>query len=481
MRYRNHRLALPAILLLTSCLADRPTETLGGRRTVAATRQRDAEVNAMPPQSCPTCIVGPMTFTRVRGAPDVDTVVFAAAGGFKFVVDVSDMNTQGSSGSLELNGQPLVARSGSPDHFNGTITLLDTNALVVRLTGKPGSSVRVAVWPVKPVLLSSVTLSAGSEVELDGAARVFDATIRNLTALPISDVDIQAWIIQPNARRAAGRQLVACGGALGTLPRGSCVLQGNRLAPSNAAAGFGTLVPGSGLAVIQVRQDASVVLDSVAIPVILTPAAIGVRSVTVVPADAMILPGGHTSFAAIVDASAGIPTTVYWSSSNPAVVIDSNGVATGFGPSGTTATIVASSRADPSKTGSAQLGIHELTIIEPERPTVVSTGAVQPPANPTTVRITVSLRCANLVSGSPFDHVEFFAISPLGVVFKIGSSSSLYTVIDGSGNRFLRWFIDWTPGTAYGLGTQTIYAAAYDPAGAVLQTPQNLFITTVTP
>jgi hypothetical protein len=84
-----------------------------------------------------------------------------------------------------------------------------------------------------------------------------------------------------------------------------------------------------------------------------------VRSVVVSPSSATIAPGGSFTFGAAVDADAGIARTVTWSSSNSAITVTNEGVASA--PSTLTAggvsSICATSTADAAVKGCAQLTV----------------------------------------------------------------------------------------------------------------------------
>ncbi len=89
----------------------------------------------------------------------------------------------------------------------------------------------------------------------------------------------------------------------------------------------------------------------------LTVAAAGVtRAVVVSPAASTINVGATFAFGVSVDADAGIPSTVTWSSSTPAVAtVNASGVATGV--SAGTTSICATSTADANKSGCSQLTV----------------------------------------------------------------------------------------------------------------------------
>jgi len=98
-----------------------------------------------PPQvpSCPGCVVN-RTFVRGKGGPVTETVTFAGDPAADYIIDIDDAGTQGANATVTLNGTALVpagAISGSAwFHLRRAIQMASANTLVVRLTGKPGST-----------------------------------------------------------------------------------------------------------------------------------------------------------------------------------------------------------------------------------------------------------------------------------------------------------------------------------------------------
>src|SRR6185295_19518831 len=66
-----------------------------------------------------------------------------------YIIDMDDQASQGADGEVILNGQVLLPPRSAPDstprHVRGAIRLLSQNTLTVRLTGKPGSKLKVQV------------------------------------------------------------------------------------------------------------------------------------------------------------------------------------------------------------------------------------------------------------------------------------------------------------------------------------------------
>ena len=477
-------------LLVASCQGDRQA---GGVTDVVRTAPQtgafgSAEVIAPPP--CDRCVFGPATFVRDRGAPVSDTIHFNAVAGMLYVVDADEVGSQGAVATVELNGTVLMAPgsasadSGS-EHVTRTMTLGLVNTLVVRLMGKPGSLFRIAVWPFKKVTLDGVTLAAGTNLQLEGPSQNYTATITNHTASTFTDIALQAWLLQPSGRRAAGGMLVSCGAGMAVVPPGTCTGTGSGILASNTLEGFGTLIPGNALAVIQVLGlSGAGVLDSLIVPVVLLPPpGPTVLSVTVRPASVLLKIGDQAQLTADVQALGGAPTTVSWSTSNPSVaVVSPSGVVTGVGLAQTVSpyvTIIARSTGDPTKADSAQVAVVDWRMVSPEASTFVSTGSILPAANPLSVQLKAEMCVTSAVAGTPFTRVDFFALSG-GSPVMIGSNSSP-VVIQAGASRCIQWWLTWAPGTTFGVGVQTVYAVGVDAAGATVATALNTTITTTSP
>ena len=418
-----------------------------------------------------------------------DTIPFTVVAGIPYVVDVDDLDTQGADAEVQLNGTSLMrpgsaAHDSASRHVNRVLLLADDNTLVVRLVGKPGSLLRVAIWRFRAVTLDAVTLPAQSSVQLDGPAVSFTSTITNHTNAALSDVAVQAWLVQPFARRAASGQVISCGAAFGVLPPGTCVRVGDGIAARNTSGGSGILLPGNAQAVIQVvALTGAGVLDSLVVPVVITPPpGPAVLGVSVTPGSVLLKPGDHATLTANVQVVGGAPTTVAWSTRNAAVaVVSASGVVTGVAPplaSSPYVRIVATSTADPTKSDSAQVAVVDWQIIKPDLPTTVSTGAATPASSPLSVVIWAAACSLSPTSGAPFSSVEFSA-SPNGMPVVLGSVTSLFVIFQGT--RCIVWPFTWTPGSAFGVGPQKIYATGITDAGARVTTLANTNITTVTP
>ena len=134
-----------------ACEIDAPTSS----SVVAAPSLAAASHAAASPSSpCTPCDVGPITFVRHSGPPQAEGVTFSASAGQPYIIDLDDLGAQGAEATVTLNGVTLLATlpTGTPSaqHVTDTLPLRDLNALVVRLSGKPGSTLRVAIWQIAP-------------------------------------------------------------------------------------------------------------------------------------------------------------------------------------------------------------------------------------------------------------------------------------------------------------------------------------------
>jgi hypothetical protein len=214
---------------------------------------------------------------RRKGSPKTDTLTFAATSGAPYIVDLDDLGSQGAVGSVVLNGVTLLAPRTTANtgalHVTTTVTLSAVNTLVVRLLGKPGSLLQIAITPLKFVTLDAVTFTSPTTMQIGGPGAAFTSTITNHTTVALTGIAVQTWVQQGAARRASGGSLVFCNAALGLLPPGTCTRVGDAVYPQNgSASGSGTLVPGAATAIIQVIQldGGRVVLDSLLFSITLT-------------------------------------------------------------------------------------------------------------------------------------------------------------------------------------------------------------------
>jgi hypothetical protein len=128
------------------------------------------------------------------------------------------------------------------------------------------------------VTLDALLIPPPAALQLDAPTGApFNATLTNQGAR-LTDIAVRAWIAQGLfTRRAAGAFTVVCGGQPGSLPKGTCAVSGTAVA-NRSAGGSGTLASGPAQAVLElvhVIAGDSIVVDSRAVPVTLTPPATG--------------------------------------------------------------------------------------------------------------------------------------------------------------------------------------------------------------
>lgn len=277
--YATRALVVAMGLAAAACRIDSPTGTdLASADRVVRVPDRAAYA-IEPSEVCGLfCRVGPVTFTREAGAPRVETLTFSASPGAEFVVDLDDLGSQGGAASANLNGVALL--KGSERTYRETIAMQSENTLEVRLAGKPGSKLRVAIWPLQPITIDAVSLSPGTGIEIDGPPHYFQARVTNHTSTTFHAVRILPLLFQPGVERW-GRDLnggIDCGGGigLGVLPPGVCetVPQSNYIRASNSASGHGFLTPGPASAHFSLLIGAPGYwgeFDSYLVPIVLLP------------------------------------------------------------------------------------------------------------------------------------------------------------------------------------------------------------------
>ena len=114
---------------------------------------------------------------------------------------------------------------------------------------------------ISNVQLASTTLTIG------GANVPYTATVSNGGDATLTNVSVQARLLQGATNRAANGALVQCGGGEGVLPAGRCAYEFT-IGASNANEGVGLLVAGPATAVFELRQGETV-LDTFTVPVTL--------------------------------------------------------------------------------------------------------------------------------------------------------------------------------------------------------------------
>ena len=139
----------------------------------------------LPPAS-PSCIgcVVEHTFVRGTGTPRTETITFAGDPTADYIIDIDDNGTQGANATVTLNGiqvvplDPVVGRARF--HLRQAIQVKANNALVVRLTGKPGSTLVISVRSGADVSGQTggvVSIPYGGALELPAGALGSNTTI----------------------------------------------------------------------------------------------------------------------------------------------------------------------------------------------------------------------------------------------------------------------------------------------------------------
>lgn len=166
--------------------------------------------------------------------------------------------------------------------------------------------------------------------------------------------------------------------------------------------------------------------------------------------------------------------SVQWSSTNPAVAsVDAVGTVTATVPG--TASIIAQSRTDPSKSATATIAVVDFRFTAPIVPTLVSSGATTPAANPLSATVSTQSCGPSGTYFPDFMRVDFAANG------RLMGSVSFPTVVDNGVARCWTWNLNWTPGTAFGTGVQYVVARGYDALNRPVILGPNTSITITNP
>ncbi len=137
---RTWAVRLGASLMLLACAQESlvaPTRTGSG----AAAAEAVSAIN-----TCSTCIFGPFLYVRAAGQPTTQVSTFAADTSARYVLSISSGGSRGANAIVLLNGKTVYDGNAVVD----TLSLAATNTISVRLTGKPGSQLTVAIEQVVP-------------------------------------------------------------------------------------------------------------------------------------------------------------------------------------------------------------------------------------------------------------------------------------------------------------------------------------------
>lgn len=171
----------------------------------------DASVASVATETdCLGCVID-TTFTRARGKPDTYVLVFLGDPTADYIIAIDDGGSKRANAEVALNGKNLLKseddRDDGHDEMDGdrsrdrredeeddrrrfshapmrrAVTLLASNRLRVRLTGKPGSRLRVRLLGgVKSIGVNGGTLHAPGGVSLTIAAAALSQT-QEITAV----------------------------------------------------------------------------------------------------------------------------------------------------------------------------------------------------------------------------------------------------------------------------------------------------------
>lgn len=220
IRSLDHGKTKPAVLLLKGFIVEvkllvrlKRLTNADGQPLIDAAEAIVAQLVDQPPE-CPACVFGPQVYHRSIFAPTTEKAAFGADPAADYVIDMDDMGSEGADGSVILNDQvllaPRTAADVGPRHVRRAVLLLAQNALVVRLTGKPGSKLVVQVLGgTKSVGAAGGSVKVpggGLQLEVPPGALPQDTEIsiyRTADAEPppvLEDVTTlgSAWSLEPN-------------------------------------------------------------------------------------------------------------------------------------------------------------------------------------------------------------------------------------------------------------------------------------------
>ena len=101
---------------------------------------------------CADCVFGPETFVRGQGRPTEFTRTLEGVAAGTYTIDVDDLGSMGADGSVVLNGQTILDRRAvtgevGPRHVTATVQLSGNDVLEVKLLGRKGSVLQIAIRP----------------------------------------------------------------------------------------------------------------------------------------------------------------------------------------------------------------------------------------------------------------------------------------------------------------------------------------------
>lgn len=146
MRFRTAAPALIVSLVFLIAACDSELTTTGDRSQNPTSRDGRPETSAPSTASedtCPNCTFGPTLYTRASGIPVTEVGEFEGNSEGAYTLETDDLETRGAESRLWLNGERMKVRTG---FHQRDVALEEDNTLEVRLTGKPGSKLRVRIF-----------------------------------------------------------------------------------------------------------------------------------------------------------------------------------------------------------------------------------------------------------------------------------------------------------------------------------------------
>lgn len=203
-----------------------------GDAPAAAAASNPDGYTASSADECLNCTFEPRLFTRERGTPVTEVIEFPGdpVGAYTLVVD--DLGTRGANSSILLNGAELELEAGEPRE----VALEAQNTLHVRLTGEPGSQLRVELYQE----IATIEVTPAAARSRIPASQEFTAVARdrNGAAIPRQTVTWET----PDA-------------GIATIGSGTGIARTVGLKFDNAAFNYHTTSTGAGEALIVARAD----------------------------------------------------------------------------------------------------------------------------------------------------------------------------------------------------------------------------------
>ena len=173
--------AVPLLALaLAGCDSGLPTHTPFDVSAV----EGDAPVGSDGPAfdgSCGECTFEPRLYTRATGTPVTDVITFAGHPDGAYILETDDFGDRGAESRLVLNGDTIRTPVGL---HRRDVVLANDNEMRVRLTGKPGSRLRVRIFQE----IESVDVAPAAPRARIPATQQFTATARDRNGVEIPRV-----------------------------------------------------------------------------------------------------------------------------------------------------------------------------------------------------------------------------------------------------------------------------------------------------